>query len=198
MHYKKFQKNMKKPVFTWEEAKIVAFNTPPNTLKLQLHQWKKEGDIIALKRGVYLFSDRPADKIEIAKHLYSPCYLSMEYALNHHGLLPDVAFAMTMVTIKPTRRFQTPVGLFTFQKIKQAAFSGFDPDTLMAECEKALVDYLYLNVNHLVPKNIFWKEMRWQNLKTVRFSKALTFAQLFKNKKLITLVRSLQSYAKSS
>ncbi len=198
MHYKEFRKQMKKPVFTWEEAKIVAYNTPSNTLKLQLHQWKKGGDIIALKRGIYLFSDRPVDKIEIAKHLYSPCYLSMEYALNHYGLLPDVAFAMTMITTKPTRKFHTPVGLFIFQKIKQSAFLGYDPNTLMAEREKAIVDYLYLNVNNLIPKNDFWEEMRWHNLKTVRFTKAFTFAKRFKNKKLTKLVRSLQSYARSS
>ncbi len=198
MRYKEFKKGMKKPVFTWEEAKIVAFNTPPNTLKLQLHQWKKEGDIIALKRGVYLFSDQEVDKIEIAKHLYSPCYLSMEHALNYYGLLPDVVFAMTMITTKPTRKFHTKFGLFVFQKIKQEAFSGFDPDMLIAEREKALVDYLYLNVRRFVPQKDFWQEMRWQNLKDVRFTKAFKFAKLFKNKKLIELLRSLKTYAKSN
>ena len=188
---------MKKEVFTWEEAKIVAYTTPAATLKLQLHQWKKAGDIASLKRGVYFFPDREIDKIEIARQLYAPCYLSMECALNHYGFLPDVPFAMTMITTRPTRMFNTPVGQFTFQTIKKEAFFGFNPVTLMAQREKALVDYLYLNINRFLPEHRYWQEMRWQNMEGIHFGKALGHAKRFGSKKLIELVRSLKKYAKS-
>lgn len=196
MKYREFKKLLKKPVFTWEEAKVVAFNTPAKTLKLQLHHWKKTGEIISLKRGVYLFPDQQIDKTEIAKHLYSPCYLSLEYALNHYGLLPEIVFAMTLITTKSTRKFNTPFGQFTYQKIKQKAFLGFDPKTLMAEREKALVDYLYLNRHRFLPTDDFWSEMRWQNLKDVKFRKAAGFARHFQSNKLDKLLNSLRTYAK--
>ena len=113
-----FKKRMLKPVFTWEEAKIVAFKTPPATLKVQLNYWKKQGEVTSLKRGVYLFPDRKAETAEIAKALYSPCYFSLESALHHYGLIPDVVFASTLVTTKATRKFQTPAGHFIYHKIK--------------------------------------------------------------------------------
>ena len=198
MKFKDFKKMMKKAVFTWEEAKIVAFETPSATLKLQLHQWKKVGDINHLKKGVYIFSDESVDKIEIAKQLYSPCYLSLEYVLNYYGLLPDVVFAMTLVTTKATRKFNTPLGEFSYQKIKKEAFRGYDPKTLMAECEKALADYLYLNRNNFLVQDNFWKELRIQNLETLKFKKVFSYAKYFRSKKLNNLLESLRSYAKLS
>lgn len=189
---------MRKPVFRWEEAKIVAFETPPSVLKFQLHYWKKRGEIIPLKRGVYLFADRQAESAEMAQALYAPCYFSLEWALSYYGLIPDVAFSMTLMTTKTTRTFQTPIGHFIYHKIKQEAFLGYDPKTLMAEPEKALVDYLYLYRHHLVPKDDFWEELRFQNLDEISFPKAKKFAACFKSKKVLQLLESLKSYAKTS
>ncbi len=196
MKFKYFKKFMKKPVFTWQEAKVVAFQTDPGTLKLQLHQWKKAGDILSLKRGVYAFSNQTIDQVEVAKHLYAPCYVSLETALNYYGLLPDVTFAMTLVTTKATRKINTPVGQFTYQKIKKSAFQGYDPQTLMAEREKAVVDYLYLNQRHFYAKVDFWETLRWQHLGAIKFKRAMKYAVYFKSGKLDQLLRSLRSYAK--
>lgn len=191
-----FKKTMLKPVFTWEEAKVVAFTTPPSILKVQLNYWKKGGELTALKRGVYLFPDRKVETAEIAKALYHPCYFSLEWALYYYGLIPDVVFASTLVTTKTTRTFQTPAGHFIYHKIKPAAFLGYDFKTLMAEPEKALVDYLYLYRHRLVPKNDFWKELRFQNLEEISFRKCYSFARYFQSQKLMKLLESLKAYAK--
>lgn len=196
MKLKEFKKGMQKGIFTWEEAKLVAFGTSPDVLKLQLHQWKKAGDIISLRRGIYIFPDQNIDKIEIAKYLCWPCYLSLEYALSHYGLLPDVVFAMTLVTTKSTRKFNTPLGQFTYQKLKQEAFFGFDNKTLIAEKEKAVVDNLYLNRHRFLPNPDFWEEQRWQNLDELNFKRALDHAKHFRSDKLKNLLISLKSYAK--
>lgn len=197
MIFREFKKRMKKQLFTLEEACIVAFKTPPSTLKLQLHQWKKRGEIIPLKRGLYMFVDGNAGIAEIANAIFHPSYISLEYALNFYGLLPDIPFAVTLVTTKTTRRFKTPYGQFVYQKIPAHAFNGFDPKTLMAEREKAIVDYLYLNQHRMVPKEQFWDEMRWQNLDEIKFKRAGGLARCFNSKKLIVLLESLRSYAKT-
>lgn len=191
-----FKKMMLKPVFTWEEAKMVAFKTPPAVLKVQLNYWKKRGELTALKRGVYLFPERKRETAEIAKALYSPCYFSLESALHYYGLIPDVVFASTLVTTKATRTFKTPVGHFIYHKIKLEAFLGYDSKTLMAEPEKVLVDYLYLHRHRFVPKNDFWEEMRFQNLEEISFRKCHFFAKYFQSKKLMKLLESLKAYAK--
>ena len=194
MHLKEFRKKMQKDIFSREEAQIVAFDTAPNTLKLQLHQWVKSGDLVTLKRGLYIFADKKVDKVEIARCLYSPCYISLEYALNMYGLIPDVPFAMTMVTPKATRKFNTVFGQFIYRNIKKEVFFGFDEETLIAEKEKALVDYLYLNSSNLVPSVIFWKELRLQNLDDFDFDRALYFAEKYNSLKLLSLLESVKNY----
>ena len=186
---------MRKQVFTLAEAQAVAFDTKPDVLRLQLHQWVKSGELIAIKRGIYAFPEGLLDKVELARVLYAPAYISLEYALNAYGLLPDVPFAVTLVTPKATRTFQTPFGLFTYQKIKRAAFFGFDPETLMGELEKCLVDYLYLNGHKLEPSLSFWDEMRLQHVDVVDFKKAHTYALKFNSKKTLTLLESIKDYA---
>lgn len=186
---------MKKNIFTKQEAQLVAFDTAPDTLKLQLHQWTKAGDLVSLKRGLYAFPDRTVEKVDIARALYSPCYISLEYALSIYGFIPDVPFSVTLITPKSTRTFDTPYGRFEYRKIKQEAFFGFDPETLIARREKALLDYLYLNGRRFVPEAAFWRELRLQNLGDVDFTKANLFAQRFDSKKLIKLLESVREYA---
>lgn len=195
MQFKQFKKQMKKNTFTKQEAQLVALDTTPSTLKLQLHQWIKSGDLVSLKRGLYAFPDRDIEKTEIARALYSPCYISLEYALNMYGFIPDVPFSVTLVTPKATRTFDTPYGRFVYRKIKQVAFFGFDPETLIAEKEKALVDYLYLNGKRFVAEPAFWRELRLDNLSDIDFAKAQHFARRFGSKKLIKLLGSVREHA---
>jgi len=185
---------MKKSIFSKAEAQVVAFDTGSNTLKLQLHHWVKSNDLVAIKRGLYAFSDKHIDKVEVARNLYSPCYVSLESALNIYGLIPDVPFSMTLVTPKTTRKFNTPYGQFVYRKLKKEVFFGFDPKTLIAEKEKALVDYLYLNGRRLLPRVDFWEELRIQNLSEVDFDKALNYAKKFNSLKLLKLVRSVKEW----
>ena len=195
MQFKEFRKKMQKNIFSKAEAQLVAFETSPDVLKLQLHQWVKSGDLIALKKGLYIFSDVRIDKFEIARYLYFPSYISLEYALNIYGIIPDVPFSITMVTTKTSRSFNTQFGQFIYRKIKREAFFGFDIVTLIAEKEKALVDYLYFNTKYFIPNLKFWKEQRLQNLNEVDFSRAYSFLEKFNIKKLTILLRSLEEYA---
>jgi len=195
MKFKEFKKKMKKNIFSKVEAQLVAFETSPEVLKLQLHQWVKSGDLISIKKGLYAYSDVQINKVEIAKYLYFPSYISLEYALSIYGIIPDVPFSMTMITTKTSRTFDTVFGQFIYHKIKADAFFGFDTVTLIAEREKALVDYFYFNTKYFVPNFKFWEEQRFQNLDEVDFSKAYSFLEKFNVKKLTVLLRSLEEYA---
>jgi len=195
MKFKEFKKKMKKNIFSKAEAQLVAFETSPEVLKLQLHQWVKSGDLISIKKGLYAYSDVQINKVEIAKYLYFPSYISLEYALSIYGIIPDVPFSMTMITTKTSRTFDTVFGQFIYHKIKADAFFGFDTVTLIAEREKALVDYFYFNTKYFVPNFKFWEEQRFQNLDEVDFSKAYSFLEKFNVKKLTVLLRSLEEYA---
>lgn len=203
MKLKDFRKKMKKDLFKTAEAHLVAFQENPSVINLQLHQWQKSGDIIKLKRGLFMFATTSigatgVPEAEIARALYEPCYFSLEYVLSKYGIIPEAVFTYTLVTPKATRRFNTPLGIFHYQTIKKEAFTGFDTKTLFAEKEKALADYFYLNSHRMQPSDAFWLESRIEVKETgVNFKKALAFAALFKSKKLLTLLNSLFNYAKS-
>ncbi len=120
MKLKEFHKTMIKPVFSSAEAQLVARGDNPGLINLQLHQWKEQGELVQLKRGVYAFPGVPdLSAAQIAAALYAPCYISLEYALSFYGILPEAAFIYTLVTPKGTRQFTTPLGVFSYHKIKR-------------------------------------------------------------------------------
>jgi predicted transcriptional regulator of viral defense system len=116
----------------------------------------EQGIIIRVKKGVYVFGSllrrRPFSREVLANLLYGPSYLSLEYALQHHGLIPEGIETATSVTTGRSRQFVTPVGTFSYAMIPLKAFqtgadlvqSGVDVSFFMATPEKALADKLAL------------------------------------------------------
>ena len=112
----------------------------------------REGVIVRVKKGLYVFGDRyrrrPYSKELLANLVYGPSYVSMDYALAYHGLIPERVEALTSVTPSRSRRFATPVGLFVYRQIPLRAYEAgvvrVDADRaqgfLIASSEKALAD----------------------------------------------------------
>ena len=122
------------------------------TIKQGVSRWKKKGFIVALKKGLYEFTYPIRQEIPdmyISHKLYSPSYVSLETALSYYNIIPEFAVAVTSVTTMPTRRFRNDHGLFLFHSIQPRAFRGYviekqsGFDVLVAEPEKALIDFLY-------------------------------------------------------
>jgi len=198
MKFSAFQKEMKKPAFTFAEAQIVAHDQGREVLRLSLHRWASRGDLIRVRRGVYAFADRPVSLPETIDILYPPAYMSLESALNQHGLLPDVSFELTVVTTRPTRSFETIWGRFRFHKIQRELFLGFDPETKLAIPEKALLDWFYFRGTRFVDAPAFWKETRLQNLEQIRWKEGDALSKLYPQEKIRTLWKGLKRYAKTA
>lgn len=84
----------------------------------------------------------------LANLLHGPSYVSLEYALHHYSLLPERVTEITSVTPVRSKRYQTPIGCFSYRHIPLSCFvSGMDIisdevgiSCLIAAPEKALVD----------------------------------------------------------
>jgi hypothetical protein len=112
----------------------------------------RKGAIVRVKKGLYVFGEdyrqKPYSREVIANLIYGPSYVSLEYALRYHGMIPERVEAVTSVTCGRSRKFYTPLGLFTYWMIPLAAFrTGIDKietedgrSFLMAVPEKALAD----------------------------------------------------------
>lgn len=112
----------------------------------------REGVVVRVKKGLYVFGDKyrryPYSKELLANLVYGPSYVSLDYALAYHGLIPERVEALTSVTPSRSRRFRTPVGLFTYRQIPAKAYEvgmirmegEHGQAFLIASPEKALAD----------------------------------------------------------
>ena len=113
-----------------------------------------DGSLIRLRKGLYVFSERyrrtPLSLEYLANLIYGPSYVSLDYALSHYGLVPERVENVTSITTGESRRFNTPLGDFTYRTLSPGRYApGFrwagegDIHYLMASPEKALVDKVW-------------------------------------------------------
>lgn len=117
----------------------------------------RKGAIIRVKKGLYVFGDddrqRPYSREILANLIYGPSYISLEFALQYYGIIPERVEAVTSVTVGRSRKFITPIGQFIYRMIPMLAFrTGVDKveieagrSFLIAVPEKALSDKLRLD-----------------------------------------------------
>jgi predicted transcriptional regulator of viral defense system len=111
----------------------------------------RRGDIIRVKKGIYVFGDglrrRPYSRELLANLVYGPSFVSLDSALSFHGLIPERIESLTSVTTKRPRSFNTPVGTFIYRQSPRSSFHiGIDRREegevafLIATPERALAD----------------------------------------------------------
>lgn len=183
-------KSMNLTVFTPREFKSI-FDLSAKTASVYLSRNLKSGLFIKLRNSFYILKDSRPSPYFIANKLYQPSYLSLEKALSYYQIIPETVYGMTSVTTKSTREFATPNGLFIYQRIKREAFTGYflkiiDGDnTLIAEPEKALADYLYFVDLKKIPLS------DRLNLQKISKKKLLGYANLFRRKSLMNLINRI-------
>ena len=178
----------------------------PQSMRNQLTRWHKKGLLIHLRKGLYILNsdDRnvEVDQTVIANTLYQPSYISLEYALNFYGLIPESVSDITSVSTRKTAKFINDLGTFRYQHINPGAFRGFKKagegqnSFFMAEAEKAVVDFLYLNLSQFDDniKEVLEQSYRFQNIETLNPKRLLELALLFNNEKLNRLTKELAAW----
>ncbi|NMB61675.1 MAG: hypothetical protein GYA18_04965 [Chloroflexi bacterium] len=148
------------PYFTIEAVKQLLGDesVAAGTIQTALYRWMKAGQIIQVKRGVYMtrrfFEQHRADADfapMVSAILISQSYLSLEYILQRSAILTEMTYPVTAVTLKQTRVFENKLGTFTYRNIKADLYQGFIFSEYMgipiaqATVAKALFDFLYLH-----------------------------------------------------
>lgn len=190
MKYQDLALLIKTPVFFKNEILLSG----KKIYDYQLTRWVKRGYLLKLKNGIYAFS-KDYDRIkgeEIASVLYQPSYLSMESALAFYGFIPEIVYAYVSVTGKINRKFDNKFGHFIYRHIKSELFWGYreiktdSSRYLLAEPEKAVLDYLYLNLANINSESDL-ENIRFnddQLRETLDREKFLQYMQAFRIKKL--------------
>ncbi len=153
MKYNDIKKYIRSPVFSRRDLLFQGLKV----YDYQLTLWVKKGHLLRLKNGLFVFAEYE-QKIrveEIAFLVYQPSYISLESALSYYGFIPEMVYSQVSVTAKINRTFDNYFGRFIYRHIKKELFWGYSPIQtefgiyLMAEPEKALLDYLYLNLSKI-------------------------------------------------
>ena len=117
-------------------------------------QLKNKGILTPLKSGYYVYNplhnNTLVSKEIIANVLLGPSYVSLDFALSFHGLIPESVHKVTSITTKRSKSFETPFGIFSYGQIKKELFNiGLEIKTsksgnfIIASKEKALCDKVY-------------------------------------------------------
>ena len=116
----------------------------------------KSEELISIRRGLYITGPKmdllTPEPFLIANHLRGPSYVSLESALSYWNMIPERAYEISSVTIKTSKLYKTPVGRFSYQKLKTPYYSygikniecSPKQTMLIASPEKALCDKIVL------------------------------------------------------
>lgn len=185
-------------------SQLNNLTSSPQVLKNQLTTWQKKGLIIKLKKGLYILNkdDRKVSpsRIFLANQIYSPSYVSCEYALAFYNLIPERVFEITSVTSRKTTYFENELGIFKYHNIKLSGFFGYeqqvdenDLNILIASPEKAVLDFFYFNLRRLKGElpEVFEQSFRFQNVSKLGKRNLIKFAKEFNS---IPLRKATESF----
>ncbi len=117
----------------------------------RLSRMVKSGEYVRIVKGLYE-TDPATPGYLLAGSIYGPSYLSFEFALSYHGLIPEAVYTFTSATYdkKKKKKFDTSFGTFTYRDVPKEAYPygvelirEGDYSYWIASPEKALCDVLY-------------------------------------------------------
>jgi len=189
----------REPVF--HSSILMASGVDPADLGRQLSRWVKSGNLIQLRKSLYALSEqyqktRPHPFL-VANRLKRASYVSLQSALEYHGLIPEYVPSVTSVTTGRPEELVNPLGSFIFRHIKKALFYGYqtvnlgeDQSTFIATPEKALLDLLYLTPGSDNPN--YLQELRLQNGQTLNIEILIKLADRSGSRKLLRAARRIE------
>ena len=120
-------------------------------IKGKIRREVQGGRLVQVARGLYE-TDARTDGKYLAGAIYGPSYLSFDYALSVHALIPEAVYAYTSATFckGKTKRYENAFGTFLYRDVPAAVYplgveikveGGYSYQ--IASPEKALCDKLY-------------------------------------------------------
>lgn len=197
MNFQAFQKAfLGYPIFSQHDIQMRF----PGFDSKNLVNWQAKNYLQKIRNSWYAFPSQRQDAqalFFVSNQIYQPSYVSLETALSFYGFIPEGVFRTTAVSTLKTQKFETPMGLFTYQNIKPALYFGYQLKPFgnhfykMASPEKALLDYFYLH-----PELLSENDFEGLRLNSIEIKRSVDFQvfndllQLFESKALTKRVKN--------
>jgi len=123
--------------------------------KNKIADLENSGELIRLKKDLYVRSKAAISKELVANHLYGISYISLETALAYYGMIPERVYTVRSITIKRTKKYSTPIGDFEYKTVSADYFNiGIHQEIienqyafLIATPTKAICDMIVVTPN---------------------------------------------------
>ena len=143
-------------IIDYATLKNILINLGYLGIKDKINKLKEKGIIKTLKRELFVhtsqFTNNIISKEIISNNILGPSYISLDYALYHHNLIPEKVYEITAITTKRSKNFNTEYGLFSYKQMRKDLFPvglkiefSINGNFLIASKEKALCDKLYFS-----------------------------------------------------
>lgn len=172
------------------------FNVSYDTARKFILRNAQKGILAKMKKGLYFIKNFPPSELEIANRVYSPSYVSFEYALSYYGIIPETVYSITSATTKTSREFTILNITYEFHKIKKNAFTGYEQKEIagqiiyIADQEKAFADYLYFV--DLKKKAVYDRI----DIKKLNYEKIMDYIKLFERPSLYKTAKNIYDQAR--
>ena len=168
-------------------------------------------DVVRIRKGLYTFGEAyrrsPLSREILANIIYGPSYISLDYALSYHNLIPERVTAVTSVTIGRSRTFRTPFGDFSYRTLTIFRYatgalleSLGGSSFLIASPEKSLIDKVWSDKRFggtsLTEFGTYLEDdlrIDREQLNKLDFDRLEAINKAFSSRKIGTLLRYLRS-----
>ncbi len=172
---------------------LFQYKAPENKIK----RMQETGEIVKLTKNLYETEPNTPGYL-VANAIYSPSYLSFDYALSYYGLIPEAVYVYTSATYNKNKRktYINKLGTFTYRDIPKTVYpygiNIIEDDKypyLLATIEKALCDKLYTMKpvkNKKEMNNLLFEDLRIdvEEFKKLNYKDLLVLCDLYKSTNL--------------
>ncbi len=192
-------KNKTEKLLLFDKKSLKLLERNNNNLNANIKYWLKNSNLIALKKGTYLFREtynKESKKNEyleyLANQLLKPSYLSLEYVLSKYQLLSESVRAITSVSAKSSREFSNELGVWRYYYLPIKFFIGYKikyfkaQPIIEASKAKALFDFLYLRFRRglvVQDQNLDNLRLNWENLNRSDIRELISYFKLIPEKR---------------
>lgn len=164
-----------------------VFPESREAIRVQLSRWVRAGRLARVRRQWYLIEkpwrSRDVPCSYIATQVVRSSYLSLEWALQHHGLIPDAVPNPTCVTTSRPQRVEALGRAFLYYHVRPELLRGFSLvledgwPIPVASGEKALFDKVYFQIQRRRFSAEWLNEIRLQNLSSFDIDVFVSFGE---------------------
>lgn len=173
----------------------------------------KKGEIIKIRRGLYLLADKyrhkKLSKFFLASRIVPHSYISLESAFSYYGWIPErVTTVTSILAIGRTKKFATDFGEFVFYQLPVNEYEFLTgvirveeikgEPFLLASPLRALADYVYV-------KKIDWQGLNYltsglridiEHIMQIKTNHFIEIKNVYRSKRVLHFLDSLKKELK--